>query len=84
MEDSHKPQPPQAPRSTLKLKSRAVKAPAAAPPAAAPPPAAALKPRFSPTKTRDSANWADVHKDRMQAEMDALSKPQPEQKTRQS
>ncbi len=67
MQDSEKPNQQPAPRNTLKLKSPIVKTPAA------PPAAPVQKPKPPLAKTRDPASWADVHKDRMQAEMDALS-----------
>ncbi len=67
MEDSEKsgdaPGDAPSPRRTLKLKARIARP--AAPPAPAPRP---MAPRH-----HEPANWADEHKNRMQADMDALS-----------
>lgn len=65
MEESEKPGGAQGPRKTLKLKgpvTRTVTAP--------PPPPPAPKPQ---TRHQEPSSWADEHKHRMQADMDALS-----------
>jgi hypothetical protein len=64
MDESEKPRGVPGSRSTLKLKSPVTRSapPPAAPPAAKPPP-----------RHQDASNWADEHKHRMQADMDALS-----------
>ncbi len=68
MEDSKKPNQQPLVRNTLKLKSPVAKA--------ATPPSPMQKAKPAVAKARDPASWADAHKNRMQAEMDALSQPQ--------
>jgi hypothetical protein len=65
MEESEKPRTVPGSRITLKLKAPVTRT--AAPPPAPPP---AAKPQ---TRHQESSSWADEHKHRMQADMDALS-----------
>jgi hypothetical protein len=66
MNNSNSPPNPAAPRATLKLKGAARKPPeeTKAPPASPPPKKTNLKP---------GAHWSDEYKERMQADMDALT-----------
>jgi hypothetical protein len=78
MEESEKPRAAPGSRSTLKLKSPVTRA-APTPPV---PPPAAPKPQ---TRHPEPSSWADEHKHRMQADMDALSlgfTPPPRQRRR--
>jgi len=68
MEDSEKPDDAPRPRSTLKLKSPVKRSAPQAP--SPPPPPAAPRPQ---TRNQEASSWADEHKHRMQADMDALS-----------
>ena len=65
MEESEKPRVPGA-RSTLKLKAPVTRSA----PTPAPPPPPAPRPQ---TRHQEPGSWADEHKHRMQADMDALS-----------
>jgi len=65
MSESEKPTGASAPRGTLKLKVGARTAPAKPQPKA-------LLPK-TPARNQEPSSWADEHKHRMQADMDALS-----------
>lgn len=67
MEDSEKPRTVPGSRITLKLKAPVTRT-APPPPPPAPPPAVKHQ-----TRHQEPSSWADEHKHRMQADMDALS-----------
>ncbi len=67
MEESDKPPEAVAPRNTLKLKKPVTRTTPVTPRASFVPAPSAPAPR-----SREPANWADEHKSRMQADMDAL------------
>lgn len=66
MEESEKPRTAPATRTTLKLKAPVTRTHQPAP---APPPTA-VRPQ---PRQPEASSWADEHKSRMQADMDALS-----------
>jgi hypothetical protein len=72
MNDSNSPSNPGAPRATLKLKAGARK-----PPTETKPPAESrAQPHPEPPKKgnfKPGAHWSDEYKERMQADMDALT-----------
>lgn len=70
MDESEKPRGTPGSRITLKLKSPVTRSVVPRPQQPPPPPPPASRP---PSRHQDPSSWADEHKHRMQADMDALS-----------